>query len=85
MSVADRVGVIYEGEFVEWVDPSKVNQEQMGLYMAGINSLRILPPNILLSNSKLLLSIGLNIIFTLANWPEPPAIIEILSFIGINC
>ena len=36
MSVADRVGVIYEGEFVEWVDPSKVNQEQMGLYMAGI-------------------------------------------------
>ena len=36
MPVADRVGVIYEGEFVEWVDPSKVNQEQMGLYMAGI-------------------------------------------------
>ena len=36
MSVADRVGVLYEGEFVEWVDPKKVDQQQMGLYMAGI-------------------------------------------------
>lgn len=36
MSVADRVAVIYEGEIVAWVNPREVNQEQMGLYMAGI-------------------------------------------------
>jgi len=36
MSVADRVAVIYEGEIVAWVNPKEVNQEQMGLYMAGI-------------------------------------------------
>ncbi len=36
MSVADRVAVIYEGEIVTWVNPRDVNQEQMGLYMAGI-------------------------------------------------
>jgi len=36
MSVADRVAVIYEGEIVAWVNPKEVNQEQVGLYMAGI-------------------------------------------------
>ncbi len=36
MSVADRVGIMYEGEFVAWVDPKKTDQAQMGLYMAGI-------------------------------------------------
>ena len=36
MSVADRVAVIYEGEIVEWVNPQDVDQQQMGLYMAGI-------------------------------------------------
>jgi simple sugar transport system ATP-binding protein len=36
MSVADRVAVIYEGEIVAWVNPKEVDQQQMGLYMAGI-------------------------------------------------
>ena len=36
MSVADRVAVIYEGEIVEWVNHKDVDQQQMGLYMAGI-------------------------------------------------
>ncbi len=36
MAVADRVGVMYEGEFVAWVNPKDVDQSQMGLYMAGI-------------------------------------------------
>ena len=36
LSVADRVGVIYEGKFVEWVNPKEVDYQQMGLYMAGI-------------------------------------------------
>ena len=36
LSVADRVGILYEGNFVEWVNPKEVDYQQMGLYMAGI-------------------------------------------------
>jgi simple sugar transport system ATP-binding protein len=36
MAVADRVGVMYEGEIVKWVNPKEVDQAQMGLYMAGV-------------------------------------------------
>ena len=36
MAVADRVGVMYEGQIVKWVNPKEVDQSQMGLYMAGI-------------------------------------------------
>ena len=38
MSLSDRVGIMYEGEFVAWVDPNKTDQAQMGLYMAGIKA-----------------------------------------------
>ena len=36
MAVADRVGVMYEGQIVKWVNPKEVDQSQMGLYMAGV-------------------------------------------------
>ena len=36
MAVADRVGVMYEGQIVKWVNPKEVDQAQMGLYMAGV-------------------------------------------------
>ena len=36
MAVADRVGVMYEGQIVKWVNPKEVAQSQMGLYMAGV-------------------------------------------------
>ena len=33
--LSDRLGVIYEGEFVDVVDPASVTDEQLGLLMAG--------------------------------------------------
>ena len=36
MAVADRVGVMYEGRIVKWVNPKEVDQSQMGLFMAGV-------------------------------------------------
>ena len=35
MSVSDRILVIYEGELVGEVDPSKITQQELGLYMSG--------------------------------------------------
>jgi ABC-type uncharacterized transport system ATPase subunit len=35
MSVSDRILVIYEGELVGEVDPAKVTQQELGLYMSG--------------------------------------------------
>ena len=36
MAVADKVGIMYEGQIVKWVNPKEVDQSQMGLYMAGV-------------------------------------------------
>jgi simple sugar transport system ATP-binding protein len=33
--LSDRVGVLYEGEFVDVVDPESVTEQQLGLMMAG--------------------------------------------------
>jgi simple sugar transport system ATP-binding protein len=35
MNVSDRILVIYEGELVADLDPSKVTEQELGLYMAG--------------------------------------------------
>ena len=35
MSVSDRILVIYEGELVGEVDPAKITQQELGLYMSG--------------------------------------------------
>ena len=32
----DIIEILYEGNFVEWVNPKEVDYQQMGLYMAGI-------------------------------------------------
>ena len=35
LGLSDRVAVMYEGEFVDVVDPDAVTEEQLGLLMAG--------------------------------------------------
>jgi ABC-type uncharacterized transport system ATPase subunit len=35
LNLADRIGVIYDGRFVDVVDPEAVTKEQLGLLMAG--------------------------------------------------
>jgi simple sugar transport system ATP-binding protein len=34
-SLSDRLAVVYEGSFVDVVDPEAVTEEQLGLLMAG--------------------------------------------------
>jgi simple sugar transport system ATP-binding protein len=38
MAVSDRVGVMYEGQFVDIVDPNLATMESVGLLMAGVRS-----------------------------------------------
>jgi len=33
--LADRIAVMYEGEFIQTVDPDQVTEEELGLMMAG--------------------------------------------------
>jgi ABC-type uncharacterized transport system ATPase subunit len=33
--LADRIGVMYDGSFVDVVEPDAVTEEQLGLLMAG--------------------------------------------------
>jgi simple sugar transport system ATP-binding protein len=35
MNLSDRIGVLYDGSFVDVVDPDSVSKEQLGLLMAG--------------------------------------------------
>jgi simple sugar transport system ATP-binding protein len=35
MNLSDRIGVLYDGSFVDIVDPEEVTKEQLGLLMAG--------------------------------------------------
>ncbi|HZG56610.1 ABC transporter ATP-binding protein [Paenibacillus sp.] len=38
LALSDRIGVIYEGRLVGIVDPSKTDEKQLGLMMAGANA-----------------------------------------------
>ena len=43
-ALSDRLAVMYEGEFVETVDPDTVTDEELGLLMAGERPTRLDPP-----------------------------------------